>query len=226
MPVISMVSTKGGAGKTTSCVVIGTELARFAKVLMIDTDPRQRVVKWSAKNPSAHENIKVERCLEKKELVQKVRAATNTYDYVLIDTEGAASERNAFAVNESDLIIVPMKDHQQDSEDAIDTIDEIESISESYRRKIPYRVLFTATKVVAKAKLQSFIAKSMREAYPVFDTELHDRTAFDAIMNSGTGLAGLDTKEISGVPEATENAISLIAELIAVLEENGTREVA
>lgn len=38
MAVISFASSKGGAGKTTSAIILGTELAEGATVIMIDAD--------------------------------------------------------------------------------------------------------------------------------------------------------------------------------------------
>jgi chromosome partitioning protein len=47
MPVIVFASPKGGAGKTTAAVVLGSEVARKeAKVVVIDADPRKRITRW------------------------------------------------------------------------------------------------------------------------------------------------------------------------------------
>ena len=42
MPVISFATSKGGAGKTTSTIVLGTELAEATDVIIIDADPAKR----------------------------------------------------------------------------------------------------------------------------------------------------------------------------------------
>lgn len=44
MRVISFASSKGGGGKTTSAIILGTELAEGASVIMIDADPAQRLL--------------------------------------------------------------------------------------------------------------------------------------------------------------------------------------
>ncbi len=222
MPTISFVSTKGGSGKTTSCIVLGTELSRWAKVMLIDTDPRKRLKKWYDRAPDLLENVDCVAETDKKAIQNLIRSAQETHDYVLVDTEGVAEARNAYAIGNSNLVIVPLRDRQQDSEDAIDTIEEIESIGMMQQnRKIPYKLLFTSTKVVAKAKLQRHLNESMRESYPAFEAELIERTAFDAIINAGGGLKDLGP-EISGREEATTNAIALVEELIATFEEDVT----
>lgn len=47
MPVITMSSPKGGAGKTTSLAVLATQLARSAPVAIIDADKNHPIVTWS-----------------------------------------------------------------------------------------------------------------------------------------------------------------------------------
>ncbi len=41
MPVISFASSKGGAGKTTSAIILATELAQGTDIVLIDADPAQ-----------------------------------------------------------------------------------------------------------------------------------------------------------------------------------------
>ena len=47
MPVISFASSKGGAGKTTSAIILATELARGTDVILIDADPAGRLTRWA-----------------------------------------------------------------------------------------------------------------------------------------------------------------------------------
>ena len=47
MPVISFISPKGGVGKTTAATILTTQLARKAKVIVIDADPNRPVAAWA-----------------------------------------------------------------------------------------------------------------------------------------------------------------------------------
>ena len=60
MPVISFVSPKGGVGKTTSALILATELAAqgASRVTIIDADPNLPIAKWS-KLPGKPDNIEV-----------------------------------------------------------------------------------------------------------------------------------------------------------------------
>ena len=51
MPVISFATSKGGAGKTTSAIILGTELAEATDVIIIDADPARRLTRWSTLAP-------------------------------------------------------------------------------------------------------------------------------------------------------------------------------
>jgi chromosome partitioning protein len=49
MPVISFISTKGGAGKTTAAAILASVLAdNGASVALLDIDPNQPLMKWSS----------------------------------------------------------------------------------------------------------------------------------------------------------------------------------
>ena len=49
MPVIAFANPKGGAGKTTTALVLATQLAsRGAQVLIIDADPERWISQWGA----------------------------------------------------------------------------------------------------------------------------------------------------------------------------------
>ena len=59
MPTIVFASPKGGAGKSTSAVLLATELAaRGASVTVIDADPNKPVSRW-AKRPGKPDNLTV-----------------------------------------------------------------------------------------------------------------------------------------------------------------------
>ena len=52
MPTVVIASPKGGAGKSTTAVLLGTELAHAgAKVVMLDCDPNQSLTLWADRGP-------------------------------------------------------------------------------------------------------------------------------------------------------------------------------
>lgn len=218
MPVISFASSKGGAGKTTSAIVLGTELAEGASVIMIDADPAQRLRRWSALSPLPS-NLDVitsggERTIQTEIDEAKTRAA-----FVLIDLEGSASRLTSFAIAESDLVIIPSGEEQQDADAAIDTLAEIAMEGRARRREIPAAVLLARTAAAVKSKLEKHIHSELHRAGRVLDTELHRRTAFSSLHNAGGGLRQLDADEVNGIEKAIANAQAFTVEVIEILEE-------
>ena len=75
---------------------------------------------------------------------------------------------------------------------------------------------------IVKSRLEKFIQGQLKSAAPVFETQLHRRTSFSALHNAGAGLRQLDSKEFNGIEKAIANAQAFAAEVIDMLEEQGT----
>ena len=59
----------------------------------------------------------------------------------------------------------------------------------------------------------------MTKVSRVMDTELHRRTAFSSLHNSGGGLRQLDPADVNGIDKALINAQAYTSEIIDILEE-------
>lgn len=218
MPVISFASSKGGAGKTTSTIVLGTELAQGTSVVMIDADPAARLFRWS-QITNLPANVKVLKSEGEKSILDEIEDAASSAAFVLIDLEGSASRLASFAIGESDLVIIPSGEEQQDADAAIDTLAEVSREGRARRREVPAAVLFCRTNAAVKSRLEKHIHKQLDIATTVFETELHRRTAFSALHNAGAGLRQLDRSEFNGVPKAIENAQAFAVEVVDMLTE-------
>ena len=218
MPVISFASSKGGAGKTTSAIVLGTELAEGADVILIDADPAKRLTRWSEIAPVPAQ-LRVVASRGERAIQDEIAEAAREASFVLIDLEGSASRLTSFAIAESDLVIVPTGDEQQDADEAIDTLAQVRMEGRARRREIPAAILFVRTNVAVKSKLEKHINAELRRATRAFETELHRRTAFSSLHNAGGGLRRLDPADVNGIEKAIDNAQAFAAEVIGMLEE-------
>src|ERR1700750_1943062 len=105
MPTISFASSKGGAGKSTSAVLLATELAeRGASVTIIDADPNQPVMRWSRK-PGRPNGLIVIGGVTEETLIDTIDEAARKTTFVIIDLEGTASLMVAQAMSRTDLVI-------------------------------------------------------------------------------------------------------------------------
>ena len=225
MPVISFASSKGGAGKTTSAIVLATELAQGTDVIVIDADPAGRLARWAAIRP-IEGRIAVLASRGERAIQDEIAEARRGAAFVLIDLEGSASRLTSFAIAESDLVIVPTGDEQQDADEAIETLAQIDMEARARRRPIPAAILFARTNAAVKSKLEKHLNGQLRHATRAFGTELNRRTAFSSLHNSGGGLRQLDRAEVNGVDKAIANAQAFAAEVVDMLEGVGHAEVA
>lgn len=218
MPVISFASSKGGAGKTTSAIILGTEIALGASVIMIDADPAKRLLRWSTLT-SPLQNLQVIGSDGERTIQAEIDQAKSRAAFVLIDLEGSASRLTSFAIAESDLVIIPSGEEQQDADAAIDTLAEIAMESRARRMDIPAVILLARTAAAVKSKLEKHIHAELQRTERVLNTELHRRTAFSSLHNAGGGLRQLNSEEVSGIEKAIVNAQAFAAEVIQILEE-------
>jgi len=219
MPVIAFASSKGGAGKTTSAIVLGTELAAAgATVTLIDADPAKRLVDWSQAG-TVPDRMEVVSSGGEKHILDEIEEATGKSAFVVVDLEGSASQLSSRAMSSSDLVIIPTGEEQQDAKAALDTLAEVKLVGRSSRRDIPAVILLARVAPAVKSRLERYIAAELREKGRVFSTELVRRTAYSSLHNSGGGLRELDRSDVSGVEKAIENATKFADEVITILEE-------
>ena len=107
MPTIVFASSKGGAGKSTSAVLLATELAeRDATVTVIDADPNRPLSKW-AKHPGKPETLTVLNDVSEDTIIGTIEKAAGEAAFVIVDLEGTASLMVGLAMSRADLVIIP-----------------------------------------------------------------------------------------------------------------------
>lgn len=225
MPVISLASSKGGAGKTTACIVLGTIISETASVTIIDADPAQRLVRWSKKR-ELPKSITIIADTNEDTIMDTIAEAQSRSDIVMIDLEGVFSRLNTFALLRSDLVIVPMAKEQQDADDAVLTLAQIKRDGMSARREIPARILFSRTKAAVPSNLEKEIHAAMSANVPCLENELIGRTAYSNLHSRGGTLRDLKKDgEVRGVDKAIDNAMAVAKEVYQILED-GLRHAA
>lgn len=218
MPVISFANSKGGSGKTTSALLLATALAENTPTTIIDADPRQPITQW-AKLDGVAKNLTVVSNQSEKTILDEIEQAAARDPFVLIDLEGTASRLMSYAISQSDLVIIPLKEQQQDAAAAIDVIQEIHRDMKATRRHIPFAALFTQSKAAVKSRTARHIGNQFRENPQIdcFTTEIHERDAFAALFSMGGTVRGMNSQNVNGLPKALENIEQFKAEVISRL---------
>jgi len=206
MHVISFLNPKGGSGKTTSVINVGSCLARSGKrVAVVDTDPQMSVTNWSKAEKSAFD---VYTASSEKDVYQ-VRKELKDYDFVIIDGAGSLSVITSAGVMVSDLVIIPVSPSPLDFSATGSVVDVLEA--QAYNRPVEARFLITrkieqATMLgvlkesIAQTKIKLFrTAITQRQSY--IKSILEGESVFESSDNAAKGEIEILTREILNVFE-------------------------
>jgi chromosome partitioning protein len=219
MPVISIANPKGGSGKSTTALVLGTTLASHgARVAIIDCDPNQPLKAWRT-GMSGTTAVIVPDMSESK-IIPVIDFERVERQFVIIDLEGTASRMVSRAIARSDLVLIPMAASALDAAQAARAVSLIHEEEQLMSRRIAHRVLFTRTSPQIPSKNQKLImAELQRIRVPILKTHLNLRTAFMTMFTAKRTLRELDPSQVNGLDAAIKNADDLAAEIVAAIKE-------
>lgn len=223
MPTIVFASPKGGTGKSTSAVVLATELAvRGAEVTILDADPNRPVSQW-ARRSGCPQSLKVLADISEDTVIDTIEEAARRSAFVIVDLEGTASMTVAYAISRADLVVIPTQGSQLDAAEAAKAVKLIRQQEKAFARQIPYAVLFTRTSTAIRPRtLQHIREEFSTHEVPAFETQMHEREAFRAIFSFGGTLESLDPAQVSNLPAAAANARAFAGEVVAMLRQRAT----
>lgn len=227
MPVIDFASSKGGAGKTTSALLVAVDLAESgAKVAYIDADKNQPVVAWG-KKAGKPDNLAIISDVAEDTIIDTIETAAQQYDFVIVDHEGSASMMVAYAMSRADLVIIVTQGSPLDAREAVKTIRLLKAQEKAFNRSIPCAVLITRTSATIRPHTLRNIESQLKESgLNVFGTQLIERDAYKAVFDFGGSLRDLTPKQARNVPAAVANVRALSKDIIAALKSETKAEVA
>jgi chromosome partitioning protein len=215
MPTIVVASPKGGAGKSTTAVILGTELARGGvPVTMLDCDPNGSLSLWADRS-ELPKGITVLADISEGDIVRTIKAHDSDGRVVVVDLEGVASRLVSRAISQADLVITPMRATTLDATIGARALELIAEEEEALDRHIPHAVVFTMTKAI-QSKQHKGIAISLREQdVDVIDPPLLERAAFSGLFAFGGDLHSMPPQ--GNMLGAQDNARAFAMEVYARL---------
>ncbi len=224
MPVIVVANPKGGAGKSTMSLVLGTTLAsQGATVAMIDCDPNRPIVDWRS-GPSKTKAHVIGDVTESS-VISVIQEQSRARQFVIVDLEGTASRLVSRAIARASLVLIPLQGSAVDARQASRAVGLIREEEELVERKIPFRLVFTRTSAAIATRIDRKIVSSLEDAaIPSLKTHLHERSAYKAMFVDKLALDELDPTNVNGLEAARENALKLAFELISIV--TGAKETA
>jgi chromosome partitioning protein len=222
MPVISFANPKGGAGKTTSALLLAGELAdRGASVVLIDADPEKWISQWGAL-PGKPAKISIISEVSEDTVVDLIDQAASEAQFVIVDLEGTASLMVANAIGLSDLVIIPSQGSSMDAKGAVKTLRLIRTQSRLANRDIAHSVLLTRTSAAVTTRSLKNIRDQLDAGkVEVFETSIVERAAYRDILDFGGLLKDLNPAKVSNLDKAVLNAREFTAEVVAKLKSSG-----
>jgi chromosome partitioning protein len=212
MAVISIASAKGGCGKTTLAILLGTELALEGyTVSLLDCDVNQHASAFGKK--AQIEGFTVVPSIDEGNVLSELRKADADVDVVLIDLPGGSSTLALKALQRSNFVMVPCQVSLPDVRDAIKTLAQIDDAQELARTDIARTLIWTRL----LSGFESRSARHVRESVegrelPVFSTALFERAAFRELH-----LTGQTPRQADPKGSAAANVTAITQELLTRL---------
>ena len=197
MSIITIASSKGGAGKTTiACLLLGHASRNGLSVAALDADLNGSLKDWTELHGAPFE-VRAE--IDETKIVPTVSALHQAHDLVVIDCAGAAAQTTIFAIGCADLVLVPLKLSAADVTEAARTMTLVKSAATMMGREIVARVILTGFKprTSVAAHVEQEIGSAMM---PDIKTRLHDLVAFEEMTFNGIvpaiGPAGVQAEAL------------------------------
>jgi chromosome partitioning protein len=219
MPTIVFASPKGGAGKTTSALLLALQLAKLYAVTVIDADPNHPITRWGSggKQP---EKLTIVSDPDEDNIIDRIEDAAAKTAFVIVDLEGTASKIVLLAVSQADFVIIPTQGSELDASEASRAIRVVKQHDKMTGKGTPFAVLLTRTNAQIRTRNLTHIQNGLVGAgIPVLETELNEREAFKSVFAFRETLDGLDPKDVANLDKAKQNAQDFASELLAALSE-------
>lgn len=205
MPTVSVLNTKGGAGKTTLSTNLAVAFSRRGlSTVLIDSDPQGSARRWGVAGGS--DSVPVVG-LDTKSLDKDIRAVAGEWKF--IDGAPQAADVAAAAIRAADLVLIPVQPSPYDLWAAKDVVDAIKA-RQGVTDGVPM-----ARFVISRAIVGSALAADVTDALsgyeiPVLDAKTCQRVAY---AEAGSGGSVLDTNK-----DAAAEIEAIAAEILSVLK--------
>jgi chromosome partitioning protein len=179
MQVLSILSEKGGSGKTTIATNLATAFhLSGTETLLVDADPQGTARDWGAASGA---DTPVVVGVDRSSLEEDVPRLGERFELVVIDGAPRMQERAVSAVKASDLVLVPVRPSAADIWSAETILEACNAYATEARFVVSSQVVGTA------------LAKGVQESLESFDIEVMDartsqRVAFTEALGAGQSV--------------------------------------
>jgi chromosome partitioning protein len=193
--VVSIAQQKGGAGKTTLAVQLGTQwLIQGRRVAMLDIDPQASLFTWfnlrRRRLDHAPDGLVVQG-LSGWRLGSELRRLRDDFDLVLVDSPPHAESDAKAAIRAADLVLLPCQPNALDAWATRPTLE----IAKAERTG----ALLVLNRVPPRSRAADQIrAEIEAQGWPLAAASLGNRQAFAASIGEGRGVAETAPRSAAG----------------------------
>ena len=213
MACLSLASSKGGCGKTTLAILIGSDLALMGySVTLLDCDLNQHASAFGGKTDIP--GFTIMPSIDEASVLQALREAESVSDVVLVDLPGGSSTLALKALQRSNFVLIPCQASLPDVRDAVRTVAQVDDAQELARFPIARSLIWTRVLPGFESRSARHVRQSVEgKGLPVFASALMERTAYRELH-----MTGKTPRQTEPTGRAALNVSAIITELLANLE--------
>jgi len=192
MALITIGSSKGGVGKSTTALVLGQVLAQQgSQTKILEYDENRPLAAWQqrARAEGYNKPLLIEGGFKDEQaLVAAARKSATQDEFTIVDFPGQAQVGLLLLAQLADIVLIPMKETFLDAEQAKKVMDTLNFQQDLSKRAINYKIVLSAVENI-KTKEARAIDESLEEqGIPVLRHSLPRRAAFSAIFSCSCSL--------------------------------------
>ena len=209
--IISVVSLKGGTGKSTISQNLAVCYAHMGyKVTIVDTDVNGSSVRWSGLRSEELPTITVLALTDANALRKNAKILHKDCDIMIIDGTPALSELASTTLLLADIALIPIKPGPLDiwaTEKFLEKYENVRTLNDELS------AFFVLNQFISRSKLGQEVIEVLDEMpIKLLKTILHTRVAFSECISGGFGT--LEYKD----QKASSESIELANEILEILE--------
>lgn len=223
-PIIAFATSKGGAGKTTSLIILASVFEHNGgRVAVIDTDPAQALWRWATR-PETPKNIKAYKATTAEEMLDAIDEAEESCHLILLDVEGRASDLGNSAIAKATLVVIPVQPSEPDGVEASKTIRAIRAVERSIERPKSFCTVLNALPGAIRGRTFYDIVETFADNNVPIAAHLTNREIYKRMLMDGGTIYSIehvtDRQKQTAQKEAFEFADN-IALLVGLKRDQG-----